>query len=125
MRAKRRLQGVALITCVALPVTACGGAHRAGAPARTDAQPSLATTKDAIALYNDTPGTVHVLGCVGCGASGARLDPGRWLPLNLPLNSSRLTIKQRSTTTCLVIMQGVDNGQPLRLKVSASAASAC
>ena len=124
MRIRNALLMGAVLTAAAVASVGCGGSS-AGQTATLLRAPVPPQTHDAVALYNDSSSTVHVIGCAGCGASGTPLAPGHWLPLNLPQDSGQLQIRQRTATTCLMLFHGIDTGKPLTVKVSESAASAC
>lgn len=127
MGLRRQSCAIAVVACVGLLSTACRGGHsaHAGDDSNATMSPKPPTMHAEIALYNDTSSSVRVLGCRSCGASGAALDPGRRLSLNMPGDKIRLTIRQPTRTTCFMIVDGVDTGKPLQLKVSDSAATAC
>ena len=124
-----RNKGFALgvVACVGLVCTACSDGHSAPAAehSSTTNSPTAPAAHAEVALYNDTANSVRVIGCVDCGASGTPLLSGRSLFLNMPADKMRLTIERPTTTTCFMVLNGVDTGKPLQLKVSHSVASAC
>src|SRR2546423_11760212 len=95
---------LALLAVVGAASVGCSGSHpaRPVTDAKTQQSPTLPATHDSIALYNDTGSAVHVVGCMGCGASGTPLAPGQWLPLDLRPNNIKLRIRQPPQTTCLM-----------------------
>ena len=118
---------VALLAVLGAAPVACSGSHpaRPVAVAKTQKSATPPATHDSIALYNDTGGTVHVAGCVGCSALGTALAPGQWLPLDMRPKNIQLRIRQPAQTTCLMVVNGVSTGRPLTLRVSDSAATSC
>jgi hypothetical protein len=120
------LRVVAVIAC-AVVIAGCAGSHSGQIARAVKSPPSLTppATRDAVALYNDTANSVSVLGCVGCGPSGTALAPTHWLPLNLPPNQTQLRLQRASVTTCMVIVNGIQTGGPLVVKVSYAASDAC
>ena len=119
----------AVIACATMASAACSASHPhlplSAQVTRVWQLPTTPATQDAVALYNDSPSTVYVSGCLACAASGDAVASGSWLPLNLPPNKAQLRIRQPSGTTCLMILDGVSDGNLLTVRVSESAASAC
>ena len=123
----KKAELVAVLACLGMASVACTASHVDSPGGAADAQ-SIATpppTHAAIELYNDSRSPVHVFGCINCGSSGEALARRQWLPLNLPPNKIQLKIRQPTETTCLMIVNGVDTGKPLAVRVSQAAASAC
>lgn len=123
MRFGSKARVLAVVVCLATGASGCRSGH--SVPAGPPTVGSSPFAHAAVALYNDTSSPVHVIGCVGCGRSGAALAPRRWLSFNMPADLIKLTIERATEATCINIVSGVATGKPFPLKVSDTVASAC
>lgn len=107
-----------LLIAALLMASGCAG----GQTATSEPSPSQ-SPGSGLVLLNDTQSTVSLSGCQGCDG-GVEMKPGDRHAFELKENTITVRLSSAETTSCLVVVNGVGNGD-LLLRASEARAGAC